>query len=111
MPTRDIPRNVCGRCDRPIHQTEGRWLHDEPYDPFAPPIHAPEPSDLAGPSQAPPTPDEGWGIIRPGDRKAHYYDGSFSLCGRVGFYAGSKDPDTGASPDDCAGCRKKLDAR
>ena len=53
--------------------------------------------------------EEGWGVIRPGDRKAHYYRGSFSLCGRVGFYFGEKDPDNGRSKDDCAACRKALD--
>jgi hypothetical protein len=52
----------------------------------------------------------GWGCIRPGDRKAHYYRGSFSLCGRVGFYMGPLEPDDGKGPDDCAACRKKLDA-
>jgi hypothetical protein len=52
---------------------------------------------------------EGWGIIRPGDRKAHYYRDMFSLCGRVGFYNGSLDPDDKLSPDDCAACRKRLD--
>ncbi len=51
---------------------------------------------------------EGWGVIRPGDRKAHYYRDSMSLCHRVGFYAGSLDPDDQPSPDDCAACRKKL---
>jgi hypothetical protein len=56
-------------------------------------------------------PNEGWGVIRPGDRKAHYYVDMTSLCGRVGFYRGPLDPDTGPSRDDCAACRKKLDAR
>lgn len=53
---------------------------------------------------------EGWGIIRPGDRKAHYYrsDG-FSLCRRVGFYRGPLDADSFQSKDDCAACRKVLD--
>jgi hypothetical protein len=49
---------------------------------------------------------EGWGVIRPGDRKAHYYRDMFSLCGRVGFYNGKLDPDDSPSPDDCAACRK-----
>lgn len=52
---------------------------------------------------------EGWGVIRPGDRKAHYYRELFSLCLRVGFYDGPLDPDAFASKDDCAGCRKVLD--
>jgi hypothetical protein len=53
---------------------------------------------------------EGWGVIRPGDRKAHYYrsDG-FSLCRRVGFYRGPLEPDDKPSRDDCAACRKQLD--
>jgi hypothetical protein len=51
---------------------------------------------------------EGWGVIRPGDRRAHYYRDMFSLCGRVGFYNGPLDAEDKPSPDDCAGCRKKL---
>lgn len=54
-------------------------------------------------------PSEGWGVIRPGDRKAHYYRDMTSLCRRVGFYRGSLDPDDAPSRDDCAGCRKVLD--
>jgi hypothetical protein len=52
---------------------------------------------------------EGWGVIRPGDRKAHYYVDAFSLCRRVGFYYGPLDVLDKPSPDDCAACRKKLD--
>lgn len=52
---------------------------------------------------------EGWGVIRPGDRKAHYYREGFSLCRRVGFYNGPLDPDAFTSKDDCAACRKQLD--
>ena len=54
---------------------------------------------------------EGWGVLRPGDRKFHYYRKSFSLCRRVGFYMiDDLTPDTGrAHPDDCAACRKVLD--
>jgi hypothetical protein len=51
---------------------------------------------------------EGWGVIRPGDRKAHYYRDMTSLCRRVGFYGGPLDPDELASEDDCAACRKEL---
>ena len=54
-------------------------------------------------------PSEGWGIIRPGDRKAHYYREMFSLCRRVGFYYGTLSPDEFKSKDDCAACRKQLD--
>ena len=52
---------------------------------------------------------EGWGIIRPGDRRAHYYRDMMSLCRRVGFYRGTLDPDAFKSKDDCAACRKVLD--
>lgn len=52
---------------------------------------------------------KGWGVIRPGDRKAHYYRDMFSLCGRVGFYNGDLGPDQFTSTDDCAACRKVLE--
>ena len=52
---------------------------------------------------------EGWGVIRPGDRRAHYYRDTMSLCRRVGFYTGPLDPDGFKSKDDCAACRKQLD--
>lgn len=52
---------------------------------------------------------EGWGVIRPGDRKVHYYRDGMSLCRRVGFYSGELEPDTGPSTDDHAECRKILD--
>ena len=52
---------------------------------------------------------EGWGVIRPGDRRAHYYRSGLSLCRRVRFYAGPLDADDGSDgPDDCRACRKKL---
>jgi len=51
----------------------------------------------------------GWGVIRPGDRVAHYYRESFSLCGRVGFYYGRFSGGDKPSPDDCAKCRKMRD--
>jgi hypothetical protein len=51
----------------------------------------------------------GWGVVRPGDRVAHYYKGAWSLCGRVGFYFGPVDPVDKPSPDDCTPCRRKLD--
>ncbi|GAB20242.1 hypothetical protein GOEFS_108_00020 [Gordonia effusa NBRC 100432] len=57
------------------------------------------------------TSSEGWGVIRPTDRKAHYYRNGRSLCGRVGFYFGELDADTGAvSTADCAACSRKLHA-
>ena len=54
-------------------------------------------------------PAEGWGVIRPGDRKAHYYRNTMALCRRVGFYLGPLDPDTGPGPDDHKECRRILD--
>jgi hypothetical protein len=54
-------------------------------------------------------PPEGWGVIRPGDRKAHYYRNTMALCRRVGFYLGPLTPDTGAGPDDHEECRRLLD--
>lgn len=54
------------------------------------------------------TGNEGWGVIRPGDRKAHYYRDGMSLCRRVGFYQGQLDPDDKPSPDDHKECRTIL---
>lgn len=55
-------------------------------------------------------PTEGWGEIRPGDRKAHYYRDHMALCRKVGFYREHLEPDDeGSSPADCAACRKILD--
>lgn len=51
---------------------------------------------------------EGWGVIRPGDRCAHYYREMTALCRRVGFYQGPLDPDEFVSKQDCAACRKIL---
>jgi len=52
---------------------------------------------------------EGWGVIRPGDRRAHYYRFGMSLCNRIGLYGGPLDPDEFVSKQDCAACRKVLD--
>ncbi len=53
---------------------------------------------------------EGWGVLRPGDRRHHYYRDMTSLCRRVGFYRGELDADNGKpGPKDCAACRKVLD--
>ncbi len=51
---------------------------------------------------------EGWGVIRPGDRKAHYYRDTTSLCRIRGFYLGPLDSDQRPSPDDCKACRREL---
>jgi hypothetical protein len=52
---------------------------------------------------------EGWGVIAPGTRKAHYYRETFSLCRTRGFYRGPLEPDDKPSPDDCKACRRVLD--
>ena len=52
---------------------------------------------------------EGWSIIAPPARKAHYFRDTMSLCRKRGFYFGPLDPDDQTSPDDCAACRKILD--
>jgi len=52
---------------------------------------------------------EGWGVIRPGDRKAHYYRDGMSLCRRIGFYSGPLDSDDRPSTDDHVECRRLLD--
>jgi hypothetical protein len=52
---------------------------------------------------------EGWGVIRPGDRRAHYYRAMTALCRRVGFYTGPLEPDEFTSKQDCAACRRVLD--
>lgn len=54
-------------------------------------------------------PTEGWGVMRPGDRRFHYYRDTMSLCRKVGFYRFELSPDTGTTEDDCAACRKVLD--
>ena len=51
---------------------------------------------------------EGWGVLT--GRKAHYYRQTFSLCRKRGFYTGPLEPDDGPSPDDCAQCRRRLEA-
>lgn len=52
---------------------------------------------------------EGWGVIRPGDRKAHYYREGTALCRRVGFYRGPLEADEFTSKQDCAPCRRALE--
>lgn len=44
--------------------------------------------------------------------KCHYFPENdlTSLCGKWGFFGGQRSRDVGRSRDDCAGCRKKLDA-
>lgn len=58
----------------------------------------------------PDKPTEGWGVMRPGDRRYHYYRDQESLCRRVGFYRGDLEPDSGkADKLDCAACRRAFE--
>lgn len=65
----------------------------------------------AVPEPVPAKPKEGWGVIRPGDRKAHYYVDTMALCRRVGFYQGPLEADNGPSRDDHKECRRLLTRR
>lgn len=58
-----------------------------------------------------PQPVEGWGFTG-ASRKAHYFRGGDSLCGKYGFRSprAPHEPDTGPSSDDCAPCRRALRA-
>ena len=52
----------------------------------------------------------GWGW--PADsRKAHYFEDGISLCRRWMFMGKLTPNQDGTSPDDCAVCRKKLNAK
>jgi hypothetical protein len=53
---------------------------------------------------------QGWGF--PGlAKKAHYFQGALSLCGKW-MFMGECTPETDVrSPDDCVACRKKLDSQ
>jgi hypothetical protein len=52
--------------------------------------------------------EEGWGVMRPGDRVYHYYRDGFSLCRKVGFYRGELAPDVNPNSKDCVICTRKL---
>ena len=53
---------------------------------------------------------EGWGL--PGrSKKWHYFNGSFSLCKKWGFYFGSKELGNDDSEDNCKQCQKLLKKR
>jgi hypothetical protein len=60
---------------------------------------------------APERPREGWSRIVPPQKKSHYFVKGRSLCGRYGFPPEPLNPDDYTSPDDCAGCRKKVNLR
>lgn len=59
----------------------------------------------------------GWSNLGGQARKFHFFDdpepGTRALCGKWEIFRRHElEPDTGnASPDDCAACRRKLDAR
>lgn len=58
----------------------------------------------------------GWTKPTPEARKFHWFDADEmrSLCGRYILFrrdAKRMEPDTGPSIDDCAPCRRRLDAR
>ena len=50
----------------------------------------------------------GWPLL---SRKAHYFVGTRSLCGKWGFYAGRLEEGSDGSPDDCAECSRRLAKR
>ena len=55
---------------------------------------------------------EGWQLDKhPLQRVYHYIRGTFSLCGKLGFYLGDLAPDDAAkrSKEDCKACTRKLD--
>lgn len=56
---------------------------------------------------------EGWQVyLTPGNRKAHYFVGSDSLCQRVGFYLSELEkPGTQGGKSDCAKCRNLIGKR
>ncbi len=54
---------------------------------------------------------EGWAWPTATARKAHYFRETRSLCGKYAYWAAEFDGDASAkSPDDCAACRRKLEA-
>lgn len=56
-----------------------------------------------------PAPTEGWGVMRPGDRRFHYYRTGLSLCGRVGFYRGELEAEDGSrATHECAACLRRV---
>lgn len=51
----------------------------------------------------------GWGEIRRGEKVAHYYRNTRSLCGKVVLYRGPLEPATETpGPADCGSCTTKL---
>lgn len=59
-------------------------------------------------------PTEGWQAEKHHSQRIyHYINGTFSLCGKLGFYTGEVIPDNQEkrTAEDCKACIKKLDAR
>lgn len=59
--------------------------------------------------------DGGWSFLGGQARKAHYFPspaaGTQALCGKWAiFRVHPLEPDDGRSKDDCAACRRRLDA-
>lgn len=55
---------------------------------------------------------EGWGLLRPGDRFAHYYRNEEALCREIAFYRGYLEPGGRSVPEssiDCADCRTRIE--
>lgn len=54
--------------------------------------------------------DQGW-FWPSNSKKAHYYSGGRSLCGRwAQFGSPALEPGKGGGPDDCASCARKASA-
>jgi len=51
----------------------------------------------------------GWGKS-PSSKKWHYFDGSTSLCQRIGFYFGPLEQGGDDSADNCAECKRRLNS-
>ena len=54
------------------------------------------------------SPNEGWAFPVK-SRKAHYFQGSMSLC-RKWMFSGEVKPSDMASPDDCLACWTKIES-
>ena len=57
---------------------------------------------------------EGWQAEKAySQRIYHFISGTFSLCGKLGFYTGELTPDdpTNRTKEDCKACTKKLEKR
>lgn len=57
---------------------------------------------------------EGWQAEKHSSQRIyHFINGTFSLCGKLGFYVGELTPDVPEkrTDEDCKACIKKLDRR